>query len=200
MVKRSFDCVASGLALLLLAPLLALIALLIKLDSRGPVFYRQWRVGRGQKPFQIYKFRTMVDRADQQGPAITIGGDRRITRVGRILRRFELDELPTLLNVLKGDMSIVGPRPELPKYLPYYREEHKRVFLVKPGMTDLGTLRFRDEAKILMQADDPERVYVKYILPEKLKLNLEYIERQSFWYDLNLILKTLSLIVHQPKP
>lgn len=142
----------SNLGLLLTAPFFLFIAALIRLDSLGPIFYRQWR------------------------------------------------ELTTLLNVLKGDMGLVGPHPELLKYLPYYREEQKKVFSVRPGMTDLATLRFRDEAKILVQADDPERVYVEHILPEKLKFNLEYIERQSFRYDLSLIFKTLSLTVHQPKP
>lgn len=198
MIKRLFDIMASSTALIFTAPFFVFIAFLIKLDSRGPIFYRQWRMGRGQKPFRIYKFRTMVDGADQLLP-ITVYGDGRITRVGRVLRRFELDELPTLMNVLKGEMSIVGPRPELPKYLPYYSEEQQRVFSVRPGMTDLGTLRFRDETRLLAQADDPEKVYVERILPEKLKLNLEYLDRQSFWYDLAIILRTFALIINQQK-
>lgn len=157
-------------------------------------------MGKGEKPFQIYKFRTMFDGADQHGPAITLSKDGRITRVGRVLRRFELDELPTLFNVLKGEMSIVGPRPELPKYLCNYSKEQRRVFLVRPGMTDPGTLRFRDETRLLAQAEDPEKFYVEHILPEKLKLNLEYIDHQEIFTDLSIILRTWALIVHQTRP
>lgn len=199
MGKRCFDVVASGIALVLIAPLFLVIAVLIRCDSRGPVFYRQWRVGKGQRLFRMYKFRTMVDGADRRGPAITVGGDPRITRVGRMLRRFEIDELPTLLNVFKGDMHVVGPRPEVPKYLPYYTETQRRVFSIRPGMTDPGTLRFRDEAKLLDGAANPERIYVDRILPEKLRLNLEYLDRQSFGYDLAIIFSTFGLIAVQPK-
>jgi len=199
MLKRLFDIVSSSTVLLLTWPLFILIALLIKLDSPGPVFYIQWRVGKGQKPFKIYKFRTMLNGADQQGPAITVGNDKRITRVGMVLRRFELDELPTLLNVLKGEMSVVGPRPELPKYLKFYTEEQQRIFSVKPGMTDPGTVKFRNEAKLLAGSADPEAVYLEKILPEKLELNLDYLEKQSFLYDLSIIFRTFALILTQPK-
>lgn len=199
MVKRVFDIMAASLALVLTAPLFLPIAILIRLESRDPVFYRQWRVGKGQRRFQIYKFRTMVAGADRQGPAITTWQDCRVTRVGRMLRRLELDELPTLLNVLKGDMSIVGPRPESPKYLPYYTEEQKRVFSTRPGITDLGTLRFRDEGDYLARAEDPEQAYVEQILPEKLKLNLEYVRKRSFLHDLAIILNTFALILVQRK-
>jgi len=199
MLKRLFDIVSSSTVLLLTWPLFILIALLIKLNSPGPVFYKQWRVGKGQKSFKIYKFRTMLDGADQPGPAITIGNDKRITRVGTVLRRFELDELPTLLNVLKGEMSVVGPRPELPKYLRFYTEEQQRVFSVKPGMTDPGTVEFRDEAKLLAESAAPEAFYLEKILPEKLRLNLDYLQKQSFLYDLSIIVRTLALILTQPK-
>lgn len=199
MLKRLFDVLASGAALTLLSPVFLGIAVLVALDSSGPVFYRQLRIGRGEKPFRIFKFRTMVDGADRQGPPISVGGDPRVTRVGQFLRRFELDELPTLFNVFAGDMSIVGPRPETPKYLSFYTPAQRRVFSVRPGMTDLGTLNFRNEGRLLAQAKDPETLYVERILPEKLKLNLEYIERHGFFYDLVLIFKTLALIAGQKK-
>lgn len=198
MVKRAFDITLALIGLLLLAPLLVLLAVAIKLDSQGPVFYRQWRLGKDQRPFRVLKFRTMVVGAEGVGPAITVGSDPRITRVGWILRRFELDELPTLINVLRGEMSIVGPRPELPKYLPYYTEAQKRVFLVRPGLTDLGTLAFRDEARHL-RGDAAEEQYVREILPRKLALNLEYIKRQSLRHDLGIIVRTLRTIALQPK-
>ena len=194
-----FDIVASAVALIFLCPVFLAIALTVMADSKGPVFFRQWRVGRKQKLFRVYKFRTMVDGAGDRGPPITVAGDGRVTAVGRLLRRFELDELPTLVNVLKGEMSIVGPRPELPKYLPYYEEKHKRIFLVRPGMTDLGTLKFRDEARLLPLQGNAERVYVERILPEKLKLSLEYVERRSILFDLSVILRTFALIAARSK-
>jgi len=199
MVKRVFDMIAASVTLVALMPLLLAIVALIKVSSRGPVFYRQIRVGRSQKLFRIYKFRTMVDGAEQRGPAITVRYDQRITRVGKFLRRFELDELPTLLNVIKGEMSIVGPRPELPKYLPNYDDAQLRVFSVRPGMTDPATLIFRDEVKRLGLRENAETIYVERILPEKLKLNLEYIECRSFWFDLGLIFKTFALIIPHTK-
>jgi lipopolysaccharide/colanic/teichoic acid biosynthesis glycosyltransferase len=198
-LKRVFDIISSGIALIALPPVFLVIAILIKLDSRGPVFYRQARMGVGSRVFQILKFRTMMDGADRKGLAISLGGDPRITRVGKILRRCELDELPTLVNVLKGDMSIVGPRPETPKYLPYYTEEQKRIFSVRPGITDLGTLKFRDEGQQLARSSDPESYYVETILPEKLRLGLEYVDRRSFLFDLRIILHTLGRILIQSK-
>jgi lipopolysaccharide/colanic/teichoic acid biosynthesis glycosyltransferase len=196
--KRLFDIVVSALALVVLSPLLLIIAVLLKLDSRGPVVFRHQRLGKGARPFIIYKFRTMVVGDGTSGAPITLGGDVRVTRLGRILRRFDLDELPTMLNVLKGDMSIVGPRPEVPAYLPYYTQEQKRVFSVRPGLTDPGTLVFRDEATRLV-GDDAEAVYAREILPRKLALNLEYVHEQSFLYDLKIIAKTLATILVQPK-
>lgn len=176
--------------------MLPCIALAIKLDSSGPVFFRQARVGLHGRTFKILKFRTMIVNADMLDP-ITVGADARITRVGSWLRRFKLDELPTLLNVVNGNMSIVGPRPELPKYVQQYTLQQKRVLSVRPGITDPGTLRFDDEAWILDDANDPERTYIEQILPEKLRLNLEYIDNRSFLYDLRIIFKTLSLMARR---
>ncbi len=198
LLKRLFDIVAAAVLALVLAPVMLLIAALVRLDCPGPVLFRQVRVGRRLRPFQIFKFRTMVVEAERNGPGITIGRDPRVTRVGRILRRFDLDELPSLLNVLRGDMSIVGPRPEVPEYLPYYTEEQRQVFSVRPGLTDLGTLAFRNEAAYLV-SDDPQRVYVQEILPRKLALNLEYVKNRSFLLDLRLIFRTLIKILMQRK-
>ena len=197
MAKRFFDVIASGLALILLSPLLVVLALLVKLSSPGPALFRQPRLGRGARPFKIYKFRTMMNGATQ-GSRITVDGDARVTRMGRILRRFDLDELPTLFNVLKGDMSIVGPRPELPEYLPYYSDEQRRVFSVRPGLTDPGTLAFRDEAGRLVGAN-AEDVYLREILPHKLALNLEYVKKQSLLYDAAIIARTLAAVLLQSK-
>jgi len=196
--KRLFDVSVSLLALALLSPLLLVIALLIKLDSPGPVFFRQQRLGLGARPFGIYKFRTMRAGAPSQGPRITVKGDPRVTRLGRVLRRFDLDELPTLFNVLKGDMTFVGPRPEVPEYLPYYSEEQKQVFTVRPGLTDPGTLAFRNEATMLV-GENAERVYAHEILPRKLALNLEYIKKQSLLSDAAIIVRTLSAALFQSK-
>ena len=198
MAKRLFDIIVSAVALVVLSPLILIVAALVKMDSPGPVVFRHQRLGKGARPFVIYKFRTMVVGDGTGGAPITVGGDGRVTRLGRILRRFDLDELPTLLNVLKGDMSIVGPRPEVPAYLPYYTQEQKKVFLVRPGLTDPGTLVFRNEAMRLV-GDDAESVYTREILPHKLALNLEYVKKQSFSYDLKIIGKTLAAILVQPK-
>ncbi len=198
MIKRLFDVISSVLAITMLSPLILVVALLVKLDSPGPLLFRQVRLGRGARPFEIYKFRTMIVGAEARGLQITIRQDNRVTRIGRILRRFDLDELPTLFNVLKGDMSIVGPRPEVPKYLPYYSEAQKQVFSVRPGLTDLGTIAFRNEATHL-DGDDAEQVYIHVILPRKLALNLEYIKKQSVFYDLRIMMRTFVSILSQPK-
>jgi lipopolysaccharide/colanic/teichoic acid biosynthesis glycosyltransferase len=198
MVKRLFDVVAAGIVLILLLPLYVIIAVIVRFESPGPALFTQPRLGRGGRPFVIYKFRTMTWNAASIGPSITIGSDPRITRIGRILRRYELDELPTLWNVLRGDMSIVGPRPELPKYLPYYGETERRVLDVRPGMTDPATLAFRREAALLT-GDDAEPTYVRCILPRKLSLNLEYVRRQGVLYDFGIIIRTLATIIGQPK-
>lgn len=197
-IKRIFDIGISGVLLLLLLPVLLAVAALVKLDSPGPVLFRQKRLGKGERLFEIVKFRTMVSHQGEHGPSITGGHDSRVTRVGRILRRYDLDELPTLFNVFKGEMSIVGPRPEVPKFLPYYTVEQRRVFSVKPGLTDLGTLAFRREA-VLLSGEDPEQAYVRDILPRKLALGLQCIGEQSFFYDLGIIFRTLATILSQPK-
>lgn len=196
--KRVFDIATSAAALVVLAPLMVAIAVLIKVDSPGPVFFRQRRLGLGARPFVMLKFRTMIADAEVMGPGITVNGDRRVTRMGGLLRRFDLDELPTLVNVLKGDMSIVGPRPEVPQYLAYYTEEQRRVFSVKPGLTDPATLVFRDESALLVGAD-AEQAYVREVLPRKLALSLAYADRQSFLGDMGIILKTLFVIPFQGK-
>ena len=192
MGKRLFDVIAclGGLAVTL--PLYPFIALAIRLESPGPILFRQRRVGLHGRPFHIIKFRTMVGSAAEGGP-ITVKGDSRITTVGKWLRRIKLDELPTLLNVLKGDMNVVGPRPEIPLYVQHYTPEQQRVLSVRPGITDLGTLRFNDEAELLASGDYHD-VYVEKVIPEKLRLNLEYIDNRSFFLDLRIILKTFALI------
>jgi lipopolysaccharide/colanic/teichoic acid biosynthesis glycosyltransferase len=195
MTKRALDVVASGAALLVLSPVLAVIAAIIKLDSSGPVLFRQERVGRNFKPFVIFKFRTMVAAADRIGAPITYGADPRISRVGRVLRQFKLDELPQLFNIIKGDMSLVGPRPEVPRYVQFYAREFAPVLQVRPGLTDLASLKYRDEAALLGRAENPEQEYLLRILPDKLQLANEYIRRASLSFDLTLIAKTLFRIV-----
>jgi lipopolysaccharide/colanic/teichoic acid biosynthesis glycosyltransferase len=198
--KRLFDVLAAGAGLLVLAPLLLAVALWIKLDSRGPVLFRQVRIGRHGVPFEIYKFRTMADRpgADSggAGPQLTVGQDPRVTRAGRFLRHYKLDELPQLLNVLEGTMSLVGPRPEVPRYVECYPPAARSAVLsVRPGITDLAAILYRDESTILGQARDPERAYVETILPVKLEYYQRYVRERSFWLDLRIIFRTLAAIV-----
>jgi len=193
--KRAFDTVAAGIGLLALAPLLLLIAAWVRLDSPGPVFFRQQRVGRGGRPFRIHKFRTMRHAPQQTGAQITVGDDARITRAGRLLRAAKLDELPQLIDVLRGDMSLVGPRPEVPRYVALYPPELRaRVLAVRPGITDLASIVFRDESALLARADDPEQAYRQVILPRKLELAARYVEQASLITDLRLILRTLAAI------
>lgn len=195
-LKRWFDLLASGLGLIALSPLLMLIALLIKLDSKGPVFFRQERVGRFGKVFRIHKFRTMITDAERKGLQITVGADARITRVGGTLRKYKLDELPQLFDVFLGDMSIVGPRPEVPRYVAFYPEEMKDVVLsVRPGITDWASIEYKDENRILGLAEDPHRAYVEQVLPVKLEYYINYVRRRTFWGDLKIILATLVAIV-----
>jgi lipopolysaccharide/colanic/teichoic acid biosynthesis glycosyltransferase len=198
MGKRLFDLAGSALALLLLAPLLALIALRVKLDSPGPVFFRQERVGRGGQPFRIHKFRTMVADAPQRGPALTVGADPRITASGAWLRRTRLDELPQLIDVLQGHMSLVGPRPEVPRYVQHYPPGlRERALAVRPGITDPSSLAHLDEGELLAAAADPEREYIERILPRKLQAAADYAERASLWTDLRVIARTLKLLVQR---
>jgi len=194
MAKRVFDLVCSALGLLLLAPLLLLVAAWVRLDSPGPVFFRQERVGRFGVPFRIHKFRTMSHEAPQ-GTQITVGADARITRAGAFLRRYKLDELPQLIDVLEGDMSLVGPRPEVPRYVAMYPQELRdKVLSVRPGITDPASLQFRDESGLLARAADPEREYVEVVMPAKLKLAAQYVERATLATDLQLIGRTVRLL------
>jgi lipopolysaccharide/colanic/teichoic acid biosynthesis glycosyltransferase len=196
-MKRAFDFCIALAGLVLLAPLLLLVALLVKLTSRGPALFRQERLGRDFRAFRINKFRTMVADAPERGAAITAGRDPRITRVGHLLRATKVDELPQLLNVLAGEMSFVGPRPEVPRYVEHFRQDYEVVLSVRPGITDLASLKYRDEAEILGAATDPEAVYVEKILPDKIALAKEYIARQSLTFDLWIIAQTLLAIVRR---
>jgi len=189
--KRSLDLFVSCPGLLLLLPLFGVIGALIKLDSRGPVFFRQERIGQGLRQFTIYKFRTMSADAPLKGGLLTVPEDLRITRLGRILRKSKLDELPQLFNVLRGDMSLVGPRPEVSRYVELFRHEYQEILRVRPGMTDLASLKYREESDFLRLAIDPEHEYVTRILPDKIALAREYIRRSSFLFDTSLIFKTV---------
>lgn len=196
MAKRLFDLLIAGLALLALAPLLLLVALLVKLDSPGPVFFRQERVGRQGRLFRIHKFRTMQTDAPQRGPAVTVGHDPRITRIGHALRHYRIDELPQLLDVLWGDMSLVGPRPEVPRFVAHYPAPlRERVLAVRPGITDPASLAHIDEAQLLAGAADPERAYVETILPHKLQQQADYAAQATLASDLRVILRTLRLLL-----
>lgn len=193
MLKRAVDILLSSVALLLLAPLFLVVALLIKLDSPGPVFYRGLRVGRYGRPFRMYKFRTMVANAERIGPSSTAADDPRITRVGRWLRRLNLDELPQFINVLRGEMSVVGPRPDIPEVVEMYpEEERKAVLSVRPGITDWATLWIRDEGARLQGSEDPHQKYLEEIWPEKRRLQLKYVREYSLWTDTKIILLTLK--------
>ena len=195
MPKRIFDLVFSALALLLLAPMFALVALAIRWDTPGPVFFRQDRVGRLGRPFRIRKFRTIMVNAPSQGPALTIGQDPRITRVGVWLRRTKLDELPQLRDVLQGHMSLVGPRPEVPQYVALYPPElRERVLAVRPGITDPVSLKLADEARVLAASSDPERTYREELLPAKLREAVAYAEQASLWSDLRIIAATVHAL------
>ena len=195
-IPRPLEWLAAGLGLLFLLPLFAFVAALIKLDTRGPLLFCQERVGKDGQLFQILKFRSMVVRAEDLGGRLTVGeSDPRVTRVGMLLRKCKLDELPQLYNVMQGNMSLVGPRPELPEYVRLYDEIQRAVLLVPPGITDPASLAFRDESDLLAESDDPERVYVEQILPRKLELNLEYLERRNGWSDVGLIAQTLRRAV-----
>lgn len=196
MCKRAFDLVVASLALLLLAPVFVLIAIAIKLDSPGPVFFRQERVGRHGVPFLIHKFRTMVADAATRGPQITVGRDPRITRVGAFLRETKLDELAQLIDVLQGTMSLVGPRPEVPRYVARYTPEQRaKILSVRPGITDPASLDYRRESELLARAPDPERAYVEEIMPAKLRQAERYVEQATVWTDVRVLARTLRLLL-----
>ena len=194
-LKRAMDIAISGAALCVLWPVLLLIALAIVIDDPGPVFYRQVRVGRGGKEFRIFKFRTMVVDADRKGLQITVGRDSRITRMGALLRKTKLDELAQLLNVFLGQMSFVGPRPEVPRYVAMYTPYQRQVLLVRPGITDYASIAYRNENDLLAGAEDPERMYVEEIMPAKLELNMKYLRRVSPLEDIRLILATIAAVI-----
>lgn len=195
MIKRAFDLVCSALGLLLLSPLLLLVAIAIKLDSPGPVFFRQERIGRHGKPFRIHKLRSMTQRQSAQASQITIGADARITRVGALIRRWKLDELVQLIDVFQGNMSLVGPRPEVPRYVALYPSDVASLVLsVRPGITDPASIHFRNENELLGKAADPEKMHRETILPEKLRLQSAYVREQSFFGDIAIILRTIASI------
>lgn len=196
MAKRFFDLLASGLGLFLLAPFFLLVALAIKLESSGPVFFRQERVGRFGKIFRIHKFRTMVSDAERRGLQITVGTDARVTRVGVVLRKTKLDELAQLFDVFIGDMSLVGPRPEVPRYVAYYPHEARRlVQSVKPGITDWASIKFKDENEILGRSADPQAAYINEVLPIKLGFYTEYVQKRTFFGDLRILFATLGALI-----
>ena len=194
-IKRIFDIIVSLILLIILFPIMLILAILIKIDSKGPVFYRQERITTNGKTFRIFKFRTMVQNADKIGTLVTIGNDSRITRVGKAIRKFRLDEFPQLINVLKGEMSFVGTRPEVKKYVDKYTDEMKATLLMPAGITSMASIKYKDEDKILEEAlqkgKHTDLAYIEDVLPEKMKYNLEYITKFSFWYDIKVCIDTV---------
>jgi lipopolysaccharide/colanic/teichoic acid biosynthesis glycosyltransferase len=193
-MKRTLDIVLSLAGILLLAPVWIVAAALVKVTSRGPIFFRQERIGRDFRPFRILKFRSMVQDAPKQGSLVTFGADPRITKVGRFLRATKIDELPQLFNVLLGDMSLVGPRPEVRKYVEMFHDDYTEILRVRPGITDPASIKYRNEAAILGRAADPEKEYVERVLPEKIHLGKEYARNASLWLDFITILRTLHVV------
>ena len=192
MIKRMFDVFFSLLGIIFLSPLFLIIAFLIKKEDRGPIFYRGVRVGRYGRPFRMFKFRTMVVNADKIGGPSTASDDPRLTKIGKFLKKYQLDELPQLINVIKGEMSLVGPRPEVKMYVDMMTDEERKTILsVRPGMTDLASLWDFHEGEILKGSSDPERTYQEKIRPTKIKLQLEYVKNRSFWQDIKIIFKTI---------
>jgi lipopolysaccharide/colanic/teichoic acid biosynthesis glycosyltransferase len=195
-MKRLFDIISSSFGIILLFPLLLFVFVAVVVDSKGGGFYRQVRVGRNNIDFRLWKFRTMRTDADKLG-LLTVGGrDPRVTRVGYFLRKYKLDELPQLFNILSGDMSVVGPRPEVRRYVDMYNDEQMKVLNVRPGLTDYASIEYFDENTLLAQSEDPERTYIEEVMPHKLSLNLQYIEEQSVAVDFKIIFKTASKILH----
>ena len=199
-MKRLLDMIMSFLGLFSFSPLLLTVSFLIKREDGGPVFYRGLRVGRNGKPFKIFKFRSMVLNAEQIGGPSTSDDDPRITRIGKLIRKYKLDELPQLINVLKGDMSIVGPRPEVQHYVDMYTEEEKAILPVRPGITDWASIWNPDEGAILAGSADPEKTYMEKIRPKKLELQLKYVRERSFWADMKIIMETIWTLVRRRKP
>jgi len=198
MWKRFFDFTISLIVLTVFSPLFLILGILIKKDSEGPVFYRQVRIGKDGKPFGIFKFRTMVDNADKSGVTSTKEDDVRITKMGKFIRKYNLDELAQFINVLRGEMSIVGPRPEIPYYVNMFTEEEKVILSVRPGITDWACIWNPDEGKLLAGSDDPDRDYLEKIRPEKIRLQLKYVKEHSFWIDFEIMLMTLKVHLFKP--
>jgi lipopolysaccharide/colanic/teichoic acid biosynthesis glycosyltransferase len=194
-MKRALDFTFALIGLVLVSPLLAVVAIAIKVSDRGPVFFSQTRIGQFGRPFRMHKFRTMVPQAEQQGIPLTVGADRRITRIGHWLRRTKLDELPQLWNVVKGQMSLVGPRPEVPRYVAFYTQEQRRVLDVRPGITDPASLQYFDEASLLNRVQSPEAAYIRVVMPHKLALNLNYLRRRTIASDVMVVFATAWRLV-----
>ena len=189
---RFFDILLSSIGLIVLFPIFLILSIWIKLDSKGPVFYKQYRVGKNNFDFLLYKFRSMITDADKKGLLITVGGkDPRVTKSGYFIRKYKLDELPQLINVFKGNMSLVGPRPEVRKYVDMYNDEQRKVLSIRPGITDYASIEYMDENRILGESQDPEKSYVEFIMPEKIKFNMRYIENQSVGEYLKIIFMTI---------
>ena len=194
-MKRLFDLIFAASGAFLLSPFLLAAAICIKLDSPGPALFRQVRVGKDGKTFRLAKFRTMHVGAEKMGPQITVGEDPRITRLGAVLRKTKIDEFPQLLNVIRGEMSLVGPRPEVPKYVDLYSEEQRKVLRLVPGITDPASIAYRRESELLEQARDPLQTYVEEIMPDKIRINLDYASSANVWTDFRVILRTLSRLL-----
>jgi lipopolysaccharide/colanic/teichoic acid biosynthesis glycosyltransferase len=197
MMKRLFDFTLALFGLIIIGPFLLLIVILIKLDSKGPVFYRGERIGRLGKPFKIFKFRSMVQNAEKFGAASTNAGDIRITRMGKLIRKFKLDEFSQLVNVVRGEMSLVGPRPEVKKFVDVYTEDEKIILTVRPGITDWSSIKFHNEPEIIAASgiEDADEAYVKLIRPEKLRLQMKYVRERTFWIDLMIIFATILTLI-----
>jgi len=197
MIKRVFDFCSSLIALIILSPIFLIISIIIVFDSKGPIFYKQTRVGKNNVDFKLYKFRSMYVNADRQG-LLTVGErDSRITKIGYWLRKYKIDEIPQLINVLLGEMSIVGPRPEVRKYVELYNDQQVNVLSLKPGITDIASIEYRNENEILSSYDDPEKVYINIIMPRKLYLNSEYAKKHSFFLDIKIILLTIKAVIYK---
>lgn len=194
-IKRIFDFTVSSIGIIIISPILLVISILIKLDSKGPILFKQIRVGKNGKPFKIFKFRTMVVDAEKKGMQITVGRDSRITKSGHVLRKTKLDELPQLFNVLAGEMSFVGPRPEVRRYVEMYEENQKSILKVRPGITDLASIKYRNENDLLAKSLDPEATYINEIMPKKIELNIEYLKNMSVLYDIKLIIRTVLVVI-----
>lgn len=194
-LKRLFDILASLILLIILSPLFIIFSIMIKLDSKGPIMFKQNRVTENGRIFKIFKFRTMVENADKNGSQVTVENDSRVTKIGKFLRKFRLDEIPQLINILIGDMSFVGTRPEVPKYVELYTDEMKATLLMKAGVTSLASIKFKDEEKLLQMDGNIDKIYIENILPQKMQYNLEYLKRFNFFYDIKLMFMTLFAVI-----